>query len=254
MTDFLYQMDAGLIALFLLLAMVATVFLGNWVQQKLHTQSNGLGTIEGSLFALLGLLLAFSFGMAGNRFDNRREAAIEEANAIGTALLRTQLYPQDSVRTWYKATFNDYLDQRIAHYKQSAVDTGFYATQMKSDALGKAIWDKAIALSRVPENQSLNVLVVNAFNEMLDDATRRESAVVARIPSIILWLLLVLALACGFFAGHALPLNKKTNRISLAGFVLLTVIVVYVIMDLDRPVRGIINLKDQVELLKSLKS
>lgn len=253
MADFLYQTEAFLISLMLLVGMTSMILLGNWIHRKLHSNAENLGTIEGSLFALLGLLLAFTFGMAGNRFDNRRQASIEEANAIGTAFLRTQLYVADSNRQWFKTQFNAYLDQRIKHYAESSIDTHFYSSQYKSDQLGAAIWKKGVELSRLPENQSLNVLVFNAFNEMLDSTTRREAAIAARIPEIILWLLLILALSCSFFAGNSMPMNRKINRISLVGFVLLTVIVVYVIMDLDRPVRGIINLKDQVELLKSLK-
>src|SRR6185436_2515426 len=55
-------------------------------------------TINGMLIGLLGLLLAFTFSMANSRYDDRRKLIIEEANTIGTTVLRTDMYP-DSVRT-----------------------------------------------------------------------------------------------------------------------------------------------------------
>ena len=66
--------------------------------------------------ALLGLLLAFTFSMSNSRFDNRRQLVIEEANAIGTAILRTDFYP-DSVRKLLRASLKEYVENRIAFYR-----------------------------------------------------------------------------------------------------------------------------------------
>ncbi len=49
------------------------------------------GAVEASIFALLGLLIAFTFSGAGDRFEARRELITEEANSIGTAWLRIDL-------------------------------------------------------------------------------------------------------------------------------------------------------------------
>jgi hypothetical protein len=52
------------------------------------------GTVLGALLALVGFLLAFTFGMAGSQYDNRRQLEIDEANAIGTTFLRAAHLPQ----------------------------------------------------------------------------------------------------------------------------------------------------------------
>src|SRR6185369_11884510 len=54
---------------------------------------SGLGPIEGAIFGLMGLILAFTFSGAAERFDLRKHLIIEEANAIGTAYLRVDLLP-----------------------------------------------------------------------------------------------------------------------------------------------------------------
>ena len=45
----------------------------------------GLNAVEGAVFALMGLLLAFSLSGALQRFDERRQLVLQEANAISTA-------------------------------------------------------------------------------------------------------------------------------------------------------------------------
>ena len=58
--------------------------------------AKGFGAIEGAVFALLGLILAFSFSGALTRFDARRHLVVAEANNIGTAFLRIDLLPVDA--------------------------------------------------------------------------------------------------------------------------------------------------------------
>ena len=53
----------------------------------------GVGAIEGAVFGLMGLLLAFTFSGAASRFEGRRQLIVDEANAIGTAYLRLDLLP-----------------------------------------------------------------------------------------------------------------------------------------------------------------
>src|SRR5574338_642401 len=50
--------------------------------------ASGLGSIEGAVFGLMGLLLAFTFSGAASRFEARRQLIVQETNAIGTAYLR----------------------------------------------------------------------------------------------------------------------------------------------------------------------
>src|SRR5260370_24509621 len=51
-------------------------------QQKGAGSMAGLTTVEGAVFALIGLLLAFTISGALQRFDERRQMVIQEANAV----------------------------------------------------------------------------------------------------------------------------------------------------------------------------
>src|SRR5688572_29581855 len=74
-----------------------------------------INPINGMLLGLLGLLLAFSFSMSNSRFDDRRHLIVQEANIIGTTILRTDMYP-DSMRNILRSALSDYVEARIAHY------------------------------------------------------------------------------------------------------------------------------------------
>jgi hypothetical protein len=56
-----------------------------------------IGGIQGAVLGLLALLLGFTFAMAVNRYEARREFVVEQANAIGTTFLRASLLPEAHV-------------------------------------------------------------------------------------------------------------------------------------------------------------
>jgi hypothetical protein len=77
----------------------------------------GLGVVEGAIFALMGLLIAFTFSGAASRFDTRRHLVVEEANAIGTAYLRLDLLPSDA-QSALRESFRQYVDARLTAYRK----------------------------------------------------------------------------------------------------------------------------------------
>ena len=76
----------------------------------------GLNAVEGAVFALMGLLLAFALAGALQRFDERRQQILQEATAISTAYDRLDLLPDDA-RIQIKAKLKDYLKARLELYR-----------------------------------------------------------------------------------------------------------------------------------------
>jgi len=90
---------AALIALGLILAMIGLMQIGWRIGKKFKVESAkpaNVGAIQAAMFALLGLLIAFTFSNGISRFDDRRELIVEEVNYIGTAYLRIDLLPQEA--------------------------------------------------------------------------------------------------------------------------------------------------------------
>src|SRR4051794_20747945 len=83
------------VAIFCLIEVGRRVGLSRFSEEG-ESYAQGIGALESAVFALLGLLLAFSFSGALTRFDYRRQLVITETNAIGTAWLRIDLLPDDA--------------------------------------------------------------------------------------------------------------------------------------------------------------
>jgi hypothetical protein len=99
----------------------------------------GSGAIDGAVFGLLGLLIAFTFSGAAQRFDVRRTMIVEEANSIGTAWLRLDLLPQ-AAQPPVREKFRQYLDARLAAFGKMPDLAAAKAELARANALQTEIW------------------------------------------------------------------------------------------------------------------
>jgi hypothetical protein len=249
--SFIYRTDSWLLCLILLVSMMTMFYVG-WRYSRKRPPMTGVGTIEGSLFALLGLMLAFTFGMSGSRYESRRMIIVEEANDIGTAILRSDLY-EEVERQGFRKDFAAYLEGRISVY-QSGRDTAALKTaRIKVATYSQLLWQRAARLSRIPANLVASNQMIPALNSMFDIATSRTATMIGKVPELILVLLFILSVACSFFAGVSAPTDKKLNWLTIVGFGILTMMVIFVILDLDRPNRGIIRIEQNVDFIIALR-
>ena len=111
----------------------------------------GLTTVEGAVFALIGLLLAFTISGALQRFDDRRQLVIQEANAASTAHDRLALFEGDLARD-LQTKLKDYLQARIDLYRMPHDHslwrrTEFFSVEQQDKVLDlkNRLWDAAVA-------------------------------------------------------------------------------------------------------------
>jgi hypothetical protein len=88
-----------------------------WLAQEAEAARAGFGVVEGAVFALMGLLIAFTFSGAASRFDARPQLVVEEVNAIGTAYLRLDLLPA-STQPALRDSFRHYMEARLDTYQE----------------------------------------------------------------------------------------------------------------------------------------
>lgn len=249
----LYQMPAWLIIVLLLVCMIAATMTGVRVgrSKKGKEENDVSGTILASMFALFGLLLAFTFSMSAGRYDARRQSIVAEANNIGTAVLRADLYPE-AERTVFRTSFRTYIAGRIAYFKAGRNEVLLRSAVAQTGKAADQLWQRASLLSQDPARAEASRLMIPALNEMFDIGTTHAASENYTVPDSITWLLLLLAVACAFFSGYAHG-NKKADWLISSGFCLLTAFVIFVILDLDRPRRGLINMEDSYALLYDLE-
>ena len=206
-------------------------------------------SVDGAIFALYSLLLAFTFSGAPGRLDTRRKLISDEANAIGSAFLRVDLVARESQPT-LREQFRQYLDSRLAVFRKLPDAEAAKAELAKSVGIQKEIWTQAVAATRSeaghPESGKL---LLPALNEMFDVAATRAMATRIHPPPIIFGLLFVLALVCSLLAGYGMAVSNQRSWLHILAFCLVAVITVFVILEIEYPRIGVLNVErsyDQV--------
>jgi hypothetical protein len=200
------------------------------------------------VFALLGLIIAFTFSGALTRFDTRRAQIVDEANAIGTAYLRIELVPA-SVQPKLRETFRSYVDSRIETYRRLPDLAAAKAELAHTEALQGEVWSQALAAVRMPGSPPMaELLVMPAFNEVFNFVTTRTSATLMHPPVIVYAMLMGLALASAFLAGYQTAGEKAYDWVHQLAFAVTVAFTVYVILDIEYPRLGFVRLDafDQV--------
>jgi hypothetical protein len=213
-------------------------------------EPGGLGAIEGALFGLLGLLLAFTFSGAAGRYDSRRQQIVEEANAIGTAYLRLDVVPGES-RAILQNQFRSYLETRLAVYRVLPDIEAAYANLARADTLQQAIWSQAVAATMTAPATQPAMLLLPALNQMFDITTVRTAAAQFHPPTMIFVMLGLLVLVCATLAGYGMG-GKARSWYHTVGFALVISLTILVIIDLEYPRLGFIQLASHDRVLEDL--
>ncbi len=216
---------------------------------------SGHSSVDGAVFALYGLLLAFTFSGAPDRLDTRKQLIAEEANAIGKAYLRVDLLPA-SEQPAMREQFRNYLDSRLEVYRIAANDTeAINAALAKSGQLQKQIWTQAVAATRSPDQHpALARLLLPALNDMIDITTTRTMAARIHPPPIIFALLFLLALVCSTLAGYGMAVSRQRSWLHILAFVTIAVISVYVVLEIKYPRMGFVRMTAYDQVLYDLRN
>jgi hypothetical protein len=222
--------------------------IGRWYYGNKEHDDNS-GPAEGSIYAILGLLLAFTFSMAGNHYDQRKYLILEEANCISTVILRCDLYP-DSIAKPIKSHLKNYLDSRINYYQSEGEDR---IQELKNaNEVFENIWTICATSSKKPELLIASGQMIPALNAMNDIVTSRDAARTTHVPGIINWMLIALAYLASFYSGFQRSSKLNMNRISIVLFALLTSMVFYLILDLDRSKSGFVRNDHEAKYIEEL--
>ena len=257
-----FQLIALLLFAGLLLAMLVAAEIGRRIGVARLVRDpeglpKGVGAVEGAVFALLGLLLAFSFSGAASRFEDRRHLITAETNAIGTAFLRVDLLPGDA-QPEMRDLFRRYVDRRLATYRNVASVAATQAGLAEDQALQQEIWSKAVSTSMRPGVPTPTAqLLLPALNEMIDITTTRVMATRNHPPVAIFFMLVGISLVSALLVGFSLSVNKGHSWLHTLVFAVVLSSTIYVIIDLEFPRFGLIRVDGAdialVELRESMR-
>jgi len=250
MNEYLYTIPSGVIALGLLASMAVSKEIGYRAglrkgrvgekQAKDHIQA-----IQNSILGILALLLGFTFSLSLQRFDSRSEAVVEEANAIGNAWIRAD-FLRDPVRTKALSQLREYADVRVKASVLSLVHEG------EREALlgrARAIQDRLLALGHEAEASAPPdtrwVPFVDAMEELGQTFRSRQAGLSRHVPELVLLLLYMTFLLSSAIVGYAAGVVGHRPSVVSYLMVALVVVLVFIILDLDRPRRGFIEVSQK---------
>jgi hypothetical protein len=225
---------------------LGTTLLGVAAGRRLRAHADAVrepfGALQAALLGLVALILAFGLSLALSRYESRRAAVVDDANAIGTTYLRAQTLaePERSRSLMLLASYTD-TSIRLSHAipgtsaQRSVIADGNAQLRKLWRLGGQALVGAPLA--------SASRLYVDSLNNTIDMQTVRVSALNNRVPGAVLAIEVGgAAVALGLLALYLAILGRGVITVLLAaGLVTLLLLVTF---DLDRPTRGLITIPD----------
>lgn len=247
-------------AALLFAGLVAAEFIGNrsrkFLQRKqpaLSAEAAGIDYVLTSVFALLGLLIAFTFGLALDRYETRRDLVVQEANAIGTAHIRSA-FAANPVRAELRGLLENYAANRLDYGKAPFDKKPNLARE--SAELRSILAGVGIAASQSVASPPLAPSLISSVNDVIDVGSEREAINLARVPASVIYMLLGYTFISAFVLGYSQANASVTQRVANRMLFVLLTLALVTIFDLDRPATGAIKVSQQpmVELIDGFRN
>jgi ABC-type multidrug transport system fused ATPase/permease subunit len=244
-------------AVILFLGMYGMLEVGRWVAVRFgetEAERASLASIEAAVFALFGLLIAFTFSGAASRFQEKRIQIAEEANVIESAYMRIDLVAADA-QPRLREEFREYLDARLEIYRRLPDMKAAHFAIERSKQLELAIWKDAIAATRISYNDPAGSrLLLPAVMDVIHMHRTRMTALQNHPPGLVYVLLLLLGLLCSLLAGFRMATGPRRNWLHMVIFPLVTAAVVYLTIDIEYPRVGLIRLEHADQMLEEVRA
>jgi hypothetical protein len=239
----LSSVELGLLIFAVVLGMtVLGIVAGRRLRAHAEALREPVGVVQAALLGLVALILAFGLTMAVGRYDSRRAAVVEDANAIGTTYLRAQTL-REPIRTRSLELLVGYTDASIALSHSTPGSAAARAEIAEGARLQRSLWRLAGEPLAGSPQDSAPRLYVETLNEMIDLQTVRVSALNNRVPPAVLVIEIVgAAIGLGLLALYLAILARGVVTVVLAAaFVSVLLLITF---DLDRPTRGLVTVPD----------
>jgi len=201
------------------------------------------GTVKSAVLALLGLLLGFSFALAGTRHEARRELLVEEANSIITTSRRAQLLPEPHAAN-VANLLREYVPLRIEAHREGQFSDQFATIRKRSADIQDRMWAEAVAAA-AERPSPITASFIASLNETIDMEAKRVAAKRNHVPGAV-WLLLLSVAGCGvWLVSYQAGTFGRHSVLERFVFPILIAIVIAIITDIDTPRGGLISLDER---------
>lgn len=243
----------GVMIVVLGLAIMLPAIWGRELASTTKVPDSVWNVIQGGVLTLVAFMLGISFSQSQARFDARRELVVTEANAIGTTWLRADQLPQNDARR-FRALLTEYTALRLQLY-QGSMPEQIDQNLAKSDAYLTSLWGIASTFLRQQPQNLGRSLLMDELNHTIDVSAEQRQALTHHVPVAIDALTLFLVVLGAILIGFAFARIGGTSPLLGAAYLVATVMVITMMIDLDRPQKGFVrvNLDPLVLQLQSMR-
>ncbi len=242
-----------LILVVCLLALESGYRLGKWRHSRTaEEKETPVAAMVAAVLGLLAFMLAFTFSLAASRFDARRQAVLEEANAIGTTNLRARLLPEPEGPKIAKL-LRRYTELRTQ--KMTPENIGDLLAE--SEKLHEQMWSQAVTVAEKNPESIMTGLFLQSLNESIDLHSKRVFVGLYSRISLTIWLMLLCLVVLGMVSlGYQMGLSETRRSLEMPIFAFAFTCVLYLIVDLDRAHEGLLQISQEamVNVLNSMQA
>jgi len=256
--NFLYGAHEVLIQCAFLTLMLAASEAGFRLGRKLEGSTTAqtksqIPTVEAAILGVLALLLGFTMSMAVSRFEVRKQLVLDEANAIGTCVLRAQLLPSPAGPE-IAGLLREYVNVRVRYGTAGNDLARLDSLHTQTTHLQTELWTRAATYAQQDPSPAKAGLLLQSLNQAIDLEATRWTAFQNHVPESVIYANAIVALLAAMLVGYAFGVNGRRNIFSVCVLALAITLVLAVITDLDRPRSGFIRANQQpmIDLLHRL--
>jgi len=238
------ELNPELVAAALGLMMFAAWAFGRWHGRRLRAAVGEIpvSKFEDASLALLGLLVGFSFSMAIVKHDQRRLMVVADSNAIGDFYNCASLV-KEPTRTKLQAVIRDYTRLRFElsgkRLDEATVENALGQMQLMHSQMVDLV-SQALAAGT-----PIAVSLTNTLNGVTSNHASRLAAARDRLPASVVLLLLISAVLSSMLVGRQQGASDTPDTAGTVSFIILVTFAVYVILDLNQPERGLIQVSQE---------
>jgi hypothetical protein len=247
---------AAALAFALFAGMVLCIEIGRRLgaRQTRDGETKNRATVGDSVvYALLALLIGFTFNGAAARFDDRRQMIIQEVSAASTAWDRIDALPPEAQEP-VRADFRRYLDAVLAPFTEPPSKAEALSLPAPIARAQKAVWGKATAACLVPSGERARLLLLPSLSEMFDAVDKEHLARRIHPPMAIFVMLGLAACAGGLFVGYGMSAEPRRNWLYIIGVAVTISSATFVIIEMEFPRLGVIRVDAMNQALVDLRA
>ena len=238
----------------LVVGMALALAWGHWLGRR-HQVSGDVsakqwvGIVDGPILAIYGLLLAFSFYGATQRFDERRKLIIKETISLSSAFRQTDLLAEED-RPAVQKLLRDYVETQSQVRERAIEGESPSSLHGQSRQVFEKLWDTSVAATANPRARDASVALLSTLDEISKISAESSTSPYLHPPLLISVVLFLLSLVSAFLLGYQTSTIRRKSWVHLGLFIVFLAVVTYLVIDLEYPRIGAIRIGDMQDFMR----